>query len=63
MFVQNFRYYTGTILAAQPIFGDIAGHGLGVKPRQDESKIVFGGGVGLAQSVKADFASKKDRRM
>ena len=59
IFVQNFRYYTGTILAVQPMFGVIACLGLSVKQCQSESKVVYGGGVRLAQSLKADFGSRK----
>ena len=59
IFVQKFRYYTGTILAVQPIFGDIACLGLSVKQRQSESKVVYGGGVRLGKRLKADFASRK----
>ena len=60
IFVQNFRYYTGTILTVQPGFGDIACLGLSVRQRQNEIKIVFWGGVRLTQSVNVDFASRKD---
>ena len=62
IFVQNFRHYTGPILAVQPISGGIGCLGLSVKQRQSESKLVYGGGVRLAQSLKADFASRKDCR-
>ena len=63
IFVQNLRYCNGTILAVQSIFGVIACLGLSVKHHQSESKVVYGGGVRLARSLKADFASIKHCRM
>ena len=59
----NFSYYTGTILGVQPRFGGIACLGLSIKQRQSESKVVYGGGVRLAKSLKVDFATMKDSRM
>ena len=63
IFVQNFRCCNFTILAVRSIFGVIACLGLSVKQRQSESKVVYGGGVRLARSLKADFASMKHCRM
>ena len=42
IFVQNFRYYTGPILAVQPISGGIGCLGLSVKQRQRKANSCMG---------------------